>query len=206
MSRKAALKYSVIALTVSGLTIALLPFFKSMTPPDSAIYQWQTEIDISNQAIGKLVEHKSDFGTVWVYRRTPEQIEWLSRYTPTKVIKYVTDRMQSESFGGHYRSIKPEYFVFTAWVNDGVAHLQEGRIWYGCGTIQYHDGDLTVSDEQIFKGVITCADARDNLDLERHMFVYDVAGVPASPHVAPLEVPYYEYNKNGNIVVGPKPY
>lgn len=202
--KRQILKYLVITLGLVGVAFSLSPFFQLLKPPAGAINQWQTEIDISNQEIGKLISYAHNQHIIWVYKRTPEQVEWLTHYTPTKTNESISDYIFSESYGGKHRSIKPETFVFSTWNLNQKTYLQEGKQWHDCGSIEYYDGNHEVSKGIIIEGAIACQKDHTSSDLSSDIFVYDVAGVSINSYIAPLHVPYYEYNKQGNIIVGPQ--
>ena len=205
MNKKKVLIFSLFAMAIVGIAYTATPFLRSLSPADGAIYKWQTTINISNQKTGELVEYKNEQGSIWVYKRTAEQVKWLSTFKPTKTKEFVARHSQSEEFDEITRSISPEYFVFTEWKRNEKTYLQEGRSWYPCGTIKYYEGSIKVSDEQSFLGAIACLENHETPKFDYEMFVYNVAGMPQSEYVAPLQVPYYEFKENGNIVVGPRP-
>ena len=122
-----------------------------------------------------------------------------------KVTDSVLKQTQSESFGGNYRSIDPEYFVFTSFEIRDKTYLQESRCWYPCGTIEYHPVEFELPEGKSLHGVIACLQENQKLGNQNYTHIYDVAGIPVNRHTAPLEVPYYELNHNGALVIGPRP-
>lgn len=206
MNKKRIYLTLAAGLALIGMTFSCVPFISSLKPNRANLYKWQTEIDISNQREGELVRYKSLYRDIWVYKRTPDQVKWLSLYSPTATNSYVLKNSKSESFGGNFRSIDPEIFVFTAWVYQEKVYLQESKFWYPCGSINYYPDNIILSDGRNFKGVLACVrDNESEPNFDNQLFVYDVAGVAKSDYVASLEVPFYEFDSKGNIVVGPRP-
>ncbi len=199
------LKFTVIILLIAGVVFSCVPFAGSLKPPLSALEKWQVEIDISNLSVGELKEYSGKYNSIWVYHRTRQQILWLDSYTPTNPDQYVLDHARSMVFGGKYRSINKKYFVFRGRTTSGKTYLQQERAWNHCGKIKYFPGLKNVKDQRTYNGVIACSKDFNSLAFDGWGHIYDVAGVAASEFIAPLEVPYYEFNYKGNILVGPKP-
>ncbi|KZY64365.1 hypothetical protein [Oleiphilus sp. HI0066] len=201
-NRKTLLKYIVLFLLGFGLVMSFLPFVKSMNPPKNSIDKWQVEIAASNLDYGELKKFDNE---IWVYRRTPEQIEWLETYEPVKTQPYILERSWSEKFDGNFRSKDKEFFVFKTWESRGRVFVREHGNWVFCGDLIYHGGAIELSNGLVYEGVISCSFGRQSINFENHRFTYDVAGISSNEYIMPLAVPYYEINRKGNIVVGPKP-
>ncbi len=193
-------------MTFAGILLASYPFVGSLNPTDSALDNSKTRINLAEVEVGQLREFKDALGRpIWIYHRTDEQVEWINSYQPVNTIEYGSEYIDSEEFGGKYRSLDPRYFVFTARQIRGLTYLQQERYWTSCGTIKYHSGDIEVNDGHRFKGVLACLKDHDVEDYKYLAHVYDVAGVASSEYTAPLPVPFYELKGDGYIVVGPKP-
>ena len=209
MSRKDILSKLILTLALVGVGFVAYPFIASLKPTPSAIYEWQTEIETADHRPGELKSYELFIGTVWVYHRTQQEIEWFATYQPPEIADYIRKNVQSESFNGNYRSVSPEYFVFTSWNIRDKTYLQTENAWYPCGTIEYHSGEISVeisvSENRSFKGVIACLYNHRNTEKQNNKHVYDIAGMPKTSNIAPLSVPYYKINYRGNIIVGPKP-
>ena len=201
MDRKKFLIVAVTMMSIAGLVATCVPFSSSMNPPRHAVDKWQVEIDVSNLTAGELKDFDQ---SIWVYRRTAEQIIWLENYSPVEVVPFVKERSYSENYGGKFRSIDKEYFVFRVWERRNTVYLQQENTWHACGELKYYDGSIAVSNEKVFKGVIACDYEHENLKFDDWGHYYDVAGISSNRYFMPLEVPHYEINSKGNIVVGPK--
>ncbi len=180
------------------------PFAAYLYPSDTIVSKRVKEIDLSGLNPGELGEYYFHRLPIWVYRRTQDQIDWLDEYDPPKVHSLALRHLNSESYGGKYRSIDPEYFVFSAFQHDHKTYLQQEGYWYQCGTIKYHNVEMKVKDGRTLNGVIACLSNHEHSPHEDLTHVYDVTGIAVSEYVNPLSVPQYKILANGNIQVGPK--
>lgn len=205
MVRKKVLKFIVLAMLLVGLAFACTPFIRAWNVPAGAILKWQHELDISGMQPGQLRSFSKESDFYFVYRRTPEQIEWLLHHEPIEATVFIL-RYDEEYYGSPYRSVSKEWFVFKAHHWSRSIYLQERVGFHRCGSIRSYEGIIPVRDDQLFLGAITCSGEGVTSDrLLDSYFVYDVAGRSAASFVAPLSVPYHSFNRQGNVVVGPKP-
>ncbi|MCG8014898.1 MAG: hypothetical protein JAY97_01690 [Candidatus Thiodiazotropha sp. 'RUGA'] len=206
MTLRKILTALVVLMGFVGIIFASYPFIDSLNPTETSLNKWKIEINLSAIKEGELREYIDALGRpIWVYHRTDEQIDWINNYSPVKPHEYVLEYADSEEFGGKYRSLDPEYFIFTEWRHRGKTYLKQERSWFSCGTIQYHSGDIDVGNSRIYKGAIACLQDHILKDYNYHAHIYDVTGMASYEYTPPLQVPYYELRDDGYIVVGPKP-
>jgi len=206
MTKKKLLLIAVSLMLFIGMLAISVPFASSMKPPRNAIDKWQVEIDPASLKPGELkrIADGQYGGAIWVYHRTEEQVRWLETHQPPELSSFFTGKEFSKEYGGQYRSLDNRYFVFITWEGRRGSYVREMGGWYFCGNLKYHDGVKTVLHGSEFNGVIACWADHEEVEFDRWIGIYDIAGNASSKYVAPLTVPNYEINRKGHIVVGPE--
>ena len=201
------LKTLLLGLFLFGFAMSSYPFVTSMFPTDAVVDMRTKKIDVSTMESGQLLEIELYDQSIWIYRRTPNQLEWLETYTPTKVASFIIDfdKASLENYESNYRSKNPEYFIFQAFRRDNSIYLNmdSDKRFYSCGTIQYHSIDMTLDDGRLIKGIITCQNHHDFMR-ENNQFAYDITGMPLSgKYMHPLDVPKHDFKGADKVVFGP---
>ena len=195
-----------IVLLIFGFGWISYPFVKAFGPAKDSIHKWQTHINLKEISPGEIKEYLVIGETIWIYRRTKDEIDWLNKRKPYDPSEYRFSDTESVEYHESYRSIDPEHFVFSGWKHDDKVYLKNELHWWLCGSISYHPDKRKLRNDVIFNGVISCTIDTEDVRLENESFVYDVSGLPTSKWMSPLKVPYYEITNAGNYLVhGPRP-
>ena len=201
------LKTLLLGLFLFGFAMSSYPFVTSMFPTDAVVDMRIKEVDVSTMEPGQLLETKLYDQPIWIYRRTPDQLEWLETHTPTKVASFImnTDKAILENDESNYRSKNPEYFIFRAFRTNKIIYLNmdSDKRFYSCGTIQCHSIDMTLDDGRLIKGIIACQNHHDFV-IEKNRFAYDITGMPLlGKYMHPLNVPRHDFKGVDKVVFGP---
>lgn len=116
-ARRLYLKVSLKLLLLVGLGLAAIPFIASLRHADNApgkeTNPWYVEVDLTRLIPGQVQSVSWPGGEVWIYARTPQEIQALQA-AETHALRDPDSRMsqQPPAASNVYRSLKPEYFVF----------------------------------------------------------------------------------------------
>lgn len=173
-----------------GVVGAAVPFIKSWKPSARAqVAGAPVEVDISNleQEAGMLMIVQWRGKPVWIYKRTPEQLEALPSLDDRLRDPNSENADQTPAFAkNETRSIKPEIAVIV-----GICtHL-------GCSPKHIPELQPQPFDAE-WKGGFYCPCHNSRFDLAGRVF----QGVPAP---ANLEIPPYHFIDDTRIVVGVAP-
>jgi ubiquinol-cytochrome c reductase iron-sulfur subunit len=98
-----------------GIGFTAVPFIKSMTPSAQAQAAGApVEVDISKLGLGQLMTVEWRGNPVWIFRRTPEELEALDKLTKSGELRDPLSEVESQQppFAQNpYRSLKPEILV-----------------------------------------------------------------------------------------------
>ena len=204
--RREELSRVLVVLTFLGIGWLSYPFIAAFGPAQDSIQKWQTHINLEEIEPGEIREYLVTGETIWIYRRTQEEIDWLQSREAYAAGDYRFSDAESVEYHEKYRSLTPNYFVFSARKYDDLVHLKYETHWWRCGSIGYYPGIRELRDSVSLNGVIACTSSTVDVKLENESFVYDIAGVPASKWMAPLKIPYYEISDAGDYLIhGPRP-
>lgn len=116
--RRLYLKVTLKLLLLLGLGLAAIPFIASLRHADTDSVNglnnpWTVEVDLSRLVAGQLHRVPWPGGEVWIYARTPHEIQAL-KTSATEPLRDPDSRHSQQPVGASnsYRSLKPEYFVF----------------------------------------------------------------------------------------------
>ncbi len=149
------------------------------------------ELDVTGLTPGELRTFKTWDGEFWVVRRTAEQIVGLERGPGSAPDVASPDRALS-SFG-RLRSADREFFVFRVQrVGDGIMLTQLASQYLLCSDLRLFRGVRSYPGGYQITDGLSCADDPQ--------VAYDLAGMPGSPYLAPLDVPDHEVRRDIVVV------
>jgi hypothetical protein len=154
------------------------------------------ELDVAGLGPGELRTFATWEGEFWVLRRTPAQIENLG-HRPAAVASETQSEADSSVSRNSLRSADPTFFVFRVQrLGDGIMLRQYPDQYLVCSDLRLFQGARSYPGGQVITDGFSCADDPQ--------IAYDLAGIPASPYLAELDVP--EHNvRRGRILLTPDP-
>lgn len=145
------------------------------------------ELDVAGLTPGELRTFKTWDGEFWVVRRTAEQIAGLER--GPGLAPDVASLDHAPSSFGRLRSADREFFVFRVQrVGDGIMLSQLPTQYLLCSDLRLFRGVRSYPGGYQITDGLSCADDPQ--------VAYDLAGMPASPYLAPLDVPDHEIRRD----------
>ena len=100
-----------------GLLLLAIPFIASVLPPPTASSSrpspWATSHDLGGLAAGEILRLEVPGGTVWVLRRSAEDLQALARHREALRDPDSEHSRQPATARTAWRSLDPEFFVFV---------------------------------------------------------------------------------------------
>jgi len=115
-ARRLYLKVTLKLMLLVGLGLAAIPFIASLRhaadEAGNTNNPWYVEVDVSRLMPGQLHSVPWPGGEVWIYARTPQEIQALQS-AATHALRDPDSRQSQQPVAASnaYRSLKPEYFV-----------------------------------------------------------------------------------------------
>jgi len=117
-ARRLYLKVTLKLLLLVGLGLAAIPFITSLYHADdddagTLMNPWYVEVDLSRLMPGQVQSVAWPGGEVWIYARTPQDIEAVQRVEANTLRDPASRQSQQPTAARNaHRSLQPEYFVF----------------------------------------------------------------------------------------------
>jgi hypothetical protein len=186
-------RYFTISWSLSAaVLISVLAYVVSMRMHTELAAPAATEIelDVAGLVPGEIRTFRTWDGEFWVLRRTAEQIADLER-GPTPALPPGSGSQPRAL--GRLRSADREFFVFRVQrLGDGIMLTQPADRYLVCSDLRLFRGARSYAGGIQITDGLSCADDPQ--------VAYDLAGMPASPFLAPLEVPRHELRRNVVVV------
>ena len=136
------------------------------------------DLDLSNIAEGEYISVDVGKQTIWIFRRTKQQLAELEKNNPKLLDPESSNSIQPDSTHNPYRSIKPKYFIVEA----TCTHL-------GC-MLTYRTAKSTKES-----GYVNDSISSDHLYCQCHGGLFDLAGrvYKETPPPTNLRIPEHEF-------------
>jgi Rieske Fe-S protein len=190
-------------LTLVGAGFVAVTLLSALYPTRLALDNLRLEIDLSNLESGKVLKTRWRTLTVFVVRRTPEQLAWLKAHTSPTPGGFVENETQ-KNLDPKLRSVRPEIFVTAISTGRREYYIEERGMFYGCEDFRYTPDDIPIGDSKFIRGGLYCAHAYgQDVDTSNSYMVYDLTGRSVADWAVPLPIPLYTYDDHGKLILGP---
>ena len=201
MPKRKRLATLVFALVVIGIAGLFVSFAQSLKPNARAYNDDQKIIEISNIKPGEVLITDWKGFTVFVVKRTNEQISNL-RGLPIPRLQDLSYKDGEELVTDKvFRSKKPDLYVSYAWKWDNrIALLGYGNDHFYCENFHYFNTSRKLNDSFVLRGGFECSDSWAAYRGDETAFVYDIAGRSHHPYISHLSIPPHFFRGNKLIL------